>query len=102
MGIFLIFLATVIMIGIIGAAMTSHTAGEFHASVVNEIEESNFADSVIAKCKESAVNLGYTLEVNPVTNDEGVVVMAEVILHYKFEIPFLSVSNSHQKINYAH
>ncbi|MBO5259045.1 MAG: hypothetical protein J6B26_01525 [Agathobacter sp.] len=102
LGIFLLFLSVAVLIGIVDANLTSDTAGDFHSAVINEIEESNFADSVIAECKTSAENLGYTLEVNPVTNEDGNVVMAEVVLNYDYQIPFLGVKQPHQKVNYAH
>lgn len=102
LGIFLLFLSIAVLIGIVGANMSSDTAGKFHSAVINEIEESNFAESVIQECKESAGNLGYTLEVHPVKDEDGNVVMAEVILNYDYQIPFLSVKQTHQKVNYAH
>lgn len=102
LGIFLLLLSTAVLIGIVNADMHSNTAGEFHSAVIAEIEESNFAEAVIEECKISAQNLGYTLEVNPVRDEDGNVVMAEVILNYNYEIPFLSIKQAHQKVNYAH
>lgn len=102
LGIFLLFLSVAVLIGIVDANMSSNAAEEFHTAAVAEIEESNFAATVIEECKESAQNMGYTLEVNPVTDDEGSVVMAEVTLNYYYEIPFLSVKTAHQKVNFAH
>ncbi|MFI3208297.1 MAG: hypothetical protein R3Y40_04110 [Eubacteriales bacterium] len=54
-----VFLAT----QIIGSQITINGANDFHVNVVQEIEESNFSESVIEACKAEAEELGYTLSV---------------------------------------
>ena len=46
-------------------------ASDFHGSVINEIENSNHASSVIETCKETAAANGYELIVSSYLNKNG-------------------------------
>jgi hypothetical protein len=47
------------MAGVMSACIDANNARDFHASVMAEIEDSNFAPSVISACKAQAENEGY-------------------------------------------
>ena len=60
-GIFILLLSVFTMAGVMSACIDANNARDFHASVVAEIENSNFAPSVINACKTQAANAGYEL-----------------------------------------
>lgn len=98
---FLIMLGVVVTTGIIQANMVALRATEFHMDAVAEIENSNFADSVIDACKLQADECGYELTVEKFEDDKGITNMAEVILCYDYSIPFLNINNRYYKRGYA-
>ena len=101
LGLFLTFIGVFVTVGIVGANISASNAVSFHADTIKEIECSNFAPSVIEACIESAESAGYTLTVTPITNQEGITVMAEVVLNYEYNIPFLKVFTQHEKRGFA-
>ncbi len=68
-------------------------AKEYKAAVVAEIESSNFNPQVIRYCIEQAADAGYTLDVQCAYYDrEADVKMAEIVLHYPYQIPLLGIT----------
>ena len=55
-GIFILMLSLFSMAGVLSACIDAGNARDFHASVIAEIEDSNFAPSVISSCKTQAAN----------------------------------------------
>lgn len=101
LGIFLIFTGIFVSAGIISASISASNAVSFHADVIKEIEDCNFAQSVIDACKESAKSAGYELTVQPIKDANGRTVMAEVILDYEYNLPFLNLFTDHEKRGFA-
>lgn len=101
LGLFLTFVGVFIAVGIIAANISASNAVGFHADVVKELECSNFSPDVIDACIGSAKSAGYELTITPIKNQKGVTVMAEVVLNYDYNIPFLSVFTQHEKRGFA-
>lgn len=101
LGLFLTFIGVFVCVGITSACISSSNAVSFHADIIKEVEESNFAPSVMQACIESAESAGYKLEILPIQDASGRTVMAEVILDYEYNIPFLGVFTEHEKRGFA-
>ena len=101
LGIFLTFIGLFVSVGIISASISASNAVSFHADVIKEIEDCNFAPSVITACIESAESAGYQLEILPIVDANGHTTMAEVILDYEYNLPFLNVFTQHEKRGFA-
>lgn len=85
-------LNTFLCISVINVSGAVAEAKEFKADVVAEIENSNFNQNVIDACIQQAQVEGYQLEITNCTYDErNAIKTAEVILIYKYEIPFLGI-----------
>jgi len=87
------------MAGVMSASIDANNARDFHASVVAEIEDSNFAPSVINACKTQAADAGYELLINDssiVKDEDGKTTLMEVILKYKYHVDFLEVISTQQ------
>lgn len=68
-------------------------AMEYKASVVAELENSNFNPNVIAGCIAQAKQAGYTLQVRESVYDAAQDLQAaEVLLTYSYRIPLFGVS----------
>ena len=89
----LIILTIMALVGasFLSANVTTLRARDAQASYVTEIEDSDFAPSVIEKCKKNADDCGFKLNV------EG----KKIELIYKYEMPILNVDNEHSIISYA-
>ncbi|WP_031420557.1 hypothetical protein [Lachnoclostridium phytofermentans] len=103
-GIFILLVSVFSMAGVMSACIDANNARDFHASVMAEIEDSNFAPSVISSCEEQAENAGYELLIdsNSVVKDEdGKPTLMEVILKYEYHIDFFGVISSQQIRGFA-
>lgn len=74
-------------------------ARDAQAAYVMEIENSDFAKSVIDRCKQNAADQNYVLNVNPVQIGESQ--MAEVALTYTYKVPLIGVKSEHVITGYA-
>lgn len=92
----LVFLMNVYVVLMTGTAELQVTAAEnFRASVVSEIENSNFNSRVIDGCIAEAGAAGYTLEVTACTYDaEHDISTAEVALTYQYRVPLLGIDET--------
>lgn len=85
-------LNTFLCISVINASGIVAEAKEFKADVINEIENSNFNQRVIDACILQAQAEGYHLQItNCIYDEQNAIKTAEVILKYKYEIPFLGI-----------
>lgn len=103
-GVFILMLSVFSMAGVMSACIDANNARDFHASVIAEIENSNFASSVITVCKEQAANAGYELLIdsNSVVKDEdGKPTLMEVILKYQYRIDFFGAVSNQQIRGFA-
>lgn len=102
LALFIVTLGSLIITGIISAGNDAVKATEYKDDIVQEIECSNMAPSVIDGCiRSTEENTKYTLAVNKITNDAGKVVACEILLDYKYDIPILHISTPHQKRGFA-
>ena len=102
--IILIILAVLISVGIVSVAIDVQNARDYHAAVVNEIENSNHAGNVINACIEEAEENGYTLIVSSYSNSsEGGnrSIISKVVLEYEYTLGLLNVTSEHEIVGYA-
>lgn len=98
-GIFILMLSLLSMAGVMSAVIDAGNARDFHASVIAEIEDANFAPSVIQACKTQAAEAGYELlidESSIVRDADGKSTLMEVILKYQYRIDFLELTSTQQ------
>lgn len=70
-------------------------AKEYKASVIAEIENSNFNPNVIAACETQAQSAGYELDIINCQYDENnFISSAEVVLSYSYNIPVFNVTET--------
>ncbi len=83
------------------ASLNSASAQKFHASVVQEIEASDFSPVVIQKCEKSAKENGFNaLHITTLESVKGDQ-YAEVVLDYKYSVPLLNQVMDHTITGYA-
>lgn len=96
LGIYMILLLTFSGISIISASLDASHAEQYVADVANVIEASNFSTDMIDQLRANASAKGYNVTITPIdTNNNGLYDMAEIILEYKYSIPFLNVNDSY-------
>ncbi len=96
-GIFVFVFSLAVMTGLMKTSMDTNKARDFYDIVIAEIENSNFAPSVVAACEEQAKASGYELMLNDtgiIKDADGRVVLMEVILKYQYEIPFFGINEN--------
>lgn len=102
MSVFFLIMTSLVGVGLISSSISTHEAICFKSDVIGEIENSNYNTTVIEECKAQAADQGYTLEVNPMSYDDNAnYTMAEIIVHYTFNIPLIKYSSEHQTSGYA-
>lgn len=116
LGVFLILLMAVTSIGILTAYMEVLNAQDLQARVVDEIENSDFAPSVIqsgySEAKKAGCNLSVTLyyesggtavlsDASQVPGNTEDVSMARVELTFPFKVAFLGIEKEHTFTGYA-
>ena len=83
----------------IAADVAVMNARDAQAAYICEIENSDFADSIIKRCVENAAEQNYVLEVSPVVIGESQ--MAEVSLTYTYRVPIIGIESEHTIVGYA-
>ena len=96
MGVFLTLFMAVTAMGILAAYMEVMNAQDMQARIVDEIENSDFNQTVITSCISQAQSAGYTLTVTPSANAEGETVSADVVLSYSYKMPVFGIEKTHQ------
>ncbi len=102
--IILIIVAVFVFVGIISVAVDVQNARDFHGMVINEIENSNHASSVIEACKETAEANGYELVVSSyMNNSDGLQYskITKVVLKYDYTIDILKIKSEKEIVGYA-
>ena len=103
-GMFVLLLAVFAMAGVMSAVIDAGNARDFHASVIAEIEDANFAPGVITACKEQAEAAGYELLIDDtsiVRDADGRTTLMEVILRYQYRIDLFHMSGTQQIRGFA-
>lgn len=78
--------------GYITASINTANARDYHASIINELEASNFNQEVIESLYMDATSKGYILEPILPYEIEGHQKTAEVILNYNYDIGVLNIT----------
>lgn len=97
-GMILFAIIALVSITYISATMNTSNARNYHASVINEIEASNFNPEVIESLYEDAREKQYILEPIVVTEIATHKRVAEVILHYNYDIGLLNIDGEMHQI----
>ena len=88
---FILVITVALCMGIISADLAVMEARDCYYSCVNELKESNFADSVTLSCITNANNNGYSLYIDVLESLDGDR-SASVTLKYTYKIPALGIS----------
>lgn len=100
-GIIVITIMTVIGTSLITASLNTLNAQNYHAAVIQEIEESNYAPAVIENCKKTAKeNKFKNLEITVKESTNGKK-YAKVVLEYNYSIPILNMFMDNRIPGYA-
>lgn len=84
--------------GYITASINVSNARDYHASVINQVEASNFNQEIIESLYTDAADKGYELEPIIVTEIEKHKKVAEVILNYNYTVGMLNITNQKHSI----
>lgn len=89
-----------IALNVVSAHLDVQNATDYHSAVVDEIENSHHASSVVDALKTEASENGYELEVE---NFYGAnqTTLSKVTLKYKYRLNILDVENEHEVVGYA-
>ena len=93
--------------GVLGASyvtvsLNTQRAQNYHAAVVQELENSDYADDVIASAIEKAEENGYgELKIEKKESSSTGEAYAKVTLPYHYSIPILSIDWDHEIVGYA-
>lgn len=90
---FILCLTAALCIGFISSDLSVMEARDAYYSYVNELQESNFADSVVDACVEDANKNGHALTID-VLEDDNKNRSANVSLSYKYKITPLGISQN--------
>ena len=108
---------TYLGVDLINGQQAATAAETYKSDIVKEISESNFSADVINACGVQACQNGYTMEITLYDEDGGKntysytdgtnqlsssehIVMAEVLLDYKYSIPILNIEKEHTRRGY--
>lgn len=83
---------------LITASLNSANARNYHASIINEIENSNFNQGVMDSLYVDASSKGYELEPIVTTEIEKHKKVAEVILNYNYDVGILNITGEKHTI----
>lgn len=100
-GVFLIAFMAVLGTAYMIASLNTQKAQTYHASVITEIEASDYQEEVLKRCRAKALENGYkALEIQPIISAAGNK-YAKVTLEYAYTIPLLNLFLEHQITGYA-
>ena len=115
-GIYMLLLMMVVSAAILGMFLRVLHAQNLHAALIDEMENSNYAVSVLKESFTVAKEAGYQVELTVFRDGKDPLVlkknsdvpagltdvlMAEVTLSYPFTIPFLGIDEQQQIYGYA-
>lgn len=87
-------------INVISGHLDVQNANDYHAAVIDEIENSNHAISVINKIKNEAEENGYEIDITSYYGANSSII-SKVTLKYKYRFDLLNVENEHEIVGYA-
>lgn len=107
LGCFIIVIMAVFSVSFLTASADIRNAQNFHASVITELEASDFSATVMDACIENANDNGYVKKNVDGTISPGLEIGAEtngsrkVTLTYSYSMPFLNEFLDHTIVGYA-
>lgn len=116
MGVFMVLFLMATSTGVIGAFYQVLHAQNTHAVMIDELENSDYARSVMEACFEIAEQEEYRLQLSLYSDTEAGQICAssadipentanlnlvEVVLFYDIEIPFFEIATEQQLFGYA-
>lgn len=115
-GIFMVLFITATSMGVLGAFLQVTKAQNYHAMIIDEIENSDYYVGVCEECYKLAKESNYRLTITFYHENGGYVsctkseelpenlsefTMAKVVLGFDIQIPFLGVKCSQEILGYA-
>lgn len=115
-GIFVILFMMTAATGMLGVFFQTIYAQNLHAVMIDEMENSNYAKTVINECFIRAFEKGYNLEITLYTQDGevleckssmdlpldmGKVLMAKVTLKYPLKVSFFELDLMQEEVGYG-
>lgn len=101
-GILVLTFMAVLGTSYITASLNTQRAQNYHAAVIQELENSDFADSVILEEKTKALENNYNeLKIEKKISDRTGEFYAKVTLDYNYSIPILNMFMEHEIVGYA-
>lgn len=115
-GVFMVLFLMTTSTGVLGAFYQILHAQNTHAVMIDELENSDYAKSVMEACFETAEKEGYHLQLSLYSETDEIrtcttasdlpentkqVSMAEVILQYSVEVAFFEIEREQQLFGYA-
>ena len=92
---FFIIFFTFIGIGIINISLTGRNADDFAENCVSVIESSNYSNSSIQTCKDTAEANNYTLTVNTGGRDKsGLMKAGTLTVEYSLRMPLIGLETT--------
>lgn len=116
MGVFMVMFLMTTSTGVLGAFYQILHAQNTHAVMIDELENSDYARSVMEACFETAESEEYRLQMSLYSEEGGALTctsiselpertddisMVEVILFYDMEIAFFEIAEEQQLFGYA-
>lgn len=90
---FILCLTMALCVGFISSDLTVMEARDCYYSYVNELQESNFADSVVTACIDDAAEQGHSLSIDILEDGNGNR-SANVVLSYQYKVLPLGISQN--------
>lgn len=115
-GVFMVLFLMITSTGILGAFYQILHAQNIHAAMIDELENSDYARTVMEACFQTAEKEDYHLQLSlyfeddesitciaasDLPEDTKQVSMVEVILQYSIEVAFFEIVNEQQLFGYA-
>lgn len=116
MGLIMVLILMTTSAGVLGAFYQILHAQDTHAVMLDELENSNFARTIMQSCFETAEREEYRLQFSLYSDSEDIkictsieelpsqtenIYMVEVVLFYDIEIAFLEIAKEQQLFGYA-
>ena len=116
MGIFMLLFLMASSVGMLGAFLQVLHAQDIHATMIDEMENSDYCKDVLEECFSIAEKSGYELELilygesqdgilckgqTELPKETTNIVLAKVTLQFPFCIPFFQIEDNHKISGYA-
>ncbi len=115
-GIFIVLFMTASSMGILGAFLQVSKAQEYHATMIDELENSDYSGKVLTECLDVAAENEYEVEITLYEKNGGCITctesenipqtipqidMAKIDMKFTIIIPFLGIENEQKLSGYG-